>query len=73
MTTIEYILSAVTSTSLVGNVMQFVTMRAARRKSEAEASTASDSVLYKRIEFLDERVTRLEKMSCYRGDCKDRI
>ena len=73
MTTFEIILTALTSTSLVGNVVQFFTLRSARKKAMAEATQANDAVLLKRIEFLDERVTRLEQLACYRKDCKDRV
>ena len=73
MTTIEIILTALTGTSLAGNVVQFVTLRASRKKAMADATQTNDAVLLKRIEFLDERVTRLEQLACYRKDCKDRV
>lgn len=73
MSTFEIILSVLTSTSIAGNVAQFITLRAQRKKSMAEANKENDSVLYKRIEFLDERVTRLEQLACYRAKCNDRL
>lgn len=73
MSKFEIILSILTSTSLVGNAVQFVTLRATKKKATAEATQATDAVLLKRIEFLDERVTRLEQLACYRKDCKDRV
>lgn len=73
MTTIEIILSFVTTLCAGGNVAQFVMLRSAKRKAQAEAQAEYDAVLLKRIEFLDERVTRLEALACYRKDCKDRV
>jgi len=72
MTTIEIILSLISSTSVIGNVVQLVMLKETKKKATAEAMQLTDSVLLKRIDFLDERVTRLEKVACFDLDCKVR-
>ena len=67
---LELILSFLASGSLVGNIIQFVTLRAVRKQKMAEASKTMDEVLYRRIDFLDERVTNLEKLACFDKECK---
>lgn len=77
MSTLEIILTAISGILTASNFAQFVGIRSLRRKvsSEAdivktEADKAQDSVLYKRIEFLDARVTKLEQIACFDKDCK---
>lgn len=72
MTTFEIILSLISSTSVIGNVVQLVMLKETKKKATAEAMQLTDSVLLKRIDFLDERVTRLEKVACFDSDCKVR-
>ena len=72
MTISEIILSIATTVSTSGNIAQFLHVRSLQKKAAAEADTAADLVLYKRIEFLDERVSRLEKLACFDHDCKQR-
>ena len=72
MTTFEIILSLISSTSVIGNVVQLVLLKETKKKATAEAMQLTDSVLLKRIDFLDERVTRLEKVACFDLDCKVR-
>ena len=62
-----------------GNIAQFVSLRAIRKEAAANASKATasalgelDNVLYKRIVKLDERVSALEELACYRSDCDHR-
>lgn len=72
MTTIEIILSFASTLLASGNVVQFFVIRSVKKKADAEAMLLNDSVLLKRIDFLDERVTRLEKVACFDLDCKIR-
>ena len=74
MTTFELILSVLTSSSLVGNIVQFVQIRSVKKKAQAEATREMDAVLYKRIEFLDERISRMEKLVCLRAQkCSEKL
>jgi len=57
---------------VIGNVVQLVMLKETKKKATAEAMQLTDSVLLKRIDFLDERVTRLEKVACFDLDCKVR-
>ena len=79
MTTLEIILSVITVICSSGNIAQFVSLRAIRKEATANASKATasalgelDNVLYKRIVKLDERVSALEELACYRSDCDRR-
>ena len=72
MTTFEIILSSVITLLASGNIIQFFMFRSVKKKADAEAMLLNDSVLLKRIDFLDERVTRLEKVACFDLDCKIR-
>lgn len=80
MTTLEIILSVVTVICSSGNIAQFVSLRAIRKEAVANASKAAasataevDNVLYKRLEYLDRRVSALEELACYRTDCHRRF
>lgn len=73
MTTLEIILSVVTVICSTGNIAQFVSLRAIRKESTANASKAADEVLYRRFKFLEDRVTALENLACYRSDCHRRF
>ena len=79
MTTLEIILSVITVICSSGNIAQFVSLRAIRKESDANASKAAasataevDNVLYKRLIHLDERISALERLACYRSDCDRR-
>jgi len=72
MTTLELILSTCTTLLVSSNVVQVFYIRATRKKLTAEASASTDAVLYKRIEYLEKRVSNLEKLACYDSDCKYR-
>ena len=79
MTTLEIILSVVTVICSSGNIVQFIFLRAIRKEAAANVSKATasamaelDNVLYKRLVHLDERVSALEELACYRGDCDRR-
>lgn len=80
MTTLEIILSVITVICSSGNIIQFASLRAIRREANANASKASaeaqqsyDSVLYQRIDYLDKRIEKLEKLACYQSDCHRRF
>lgn len=80
MTVLEIILSVVTVVCSGGNIVQFVSLRAIRKEATANASKATasataelDNVLYKRLEYLDTRVSALEQLACYRTDCHKRF
>ena len=80
MTTLEIILSVVTMICSGGNIVQFVSLRAIRKEATANASKAvasataeGDNVLYRRLEYLDKRVSALEDLACYRTDCHRRF
>lgn len=72
MTIAEIILAIATCISSAGNAVQFFSLRALRKKMKAEANGATDDVLYKRIVFLEDRVTKLEALACYDSDCRMR-
>ena len=69
----EILLSILTLILSGANVTQFLYIRSNKQKQQAEADSSKDCVLYKRIEFLDQRITKLESMVCFKKDCKDRI
>ncbi|NCC99989.1 MAG: hypothetical protein EOL95_09870 [Bacteroidia bacterium] len=72
MSTLELILSAVSTVLTASNVVEIFYIRATRKRMQAEASEKSDAVLYKRIAYLDERVSKLEELACFDKDCKYR-
>ena len=61
-----YITIAAVFSSLLTNL---VNMRGTRIKNDGD----SDKVLTDRIRFLDERVTNLEELACFKKDCKLRV
>lgn len=65
MSNIELILTALTAVFGGGNIVQFIQLR-------HQQKTNDENVLLKRIEFLDERITRLEKLACFDEDCPKR-
>lgn len=72
MTTLEIILTVITSSSFIANIVQFFTLKSTRKKAGADAAKAFDEVLLKRIDFLDARITKLEEVACFDRDCKFR-
>lgn len=69
----EILLSILTLILSGANVTQFLYIRSNKQKQQAEADSSKDCVLYKRIEFLDQRITKLESMVCFKKDCKERV
>lgn len=69
----EIILSVLTVILSGANVTQFLYIKSNKQKQQAEADSTKDCVLYKRIEFLDERITKLESMVCFKRECKERV
>lgn len=76
MSKLELILTAITAILTGGNFLQFISIRQIRekmngenKKQHIENRKESDEVLYKRIHFLEERITRLEKLACFDSDC----
>lgn len=66
---LEIILTALGSTSATSIVNYFIF----RKKYKAENTGASDQVLYNRIEFLEQRLNKLEQYQCFKKTCTDRI
>lgn len=73
MTTLETILTAAVSLLTCSNIIQIFYIRATQKKLNAEAMGTTDNVLYKRIAYLDERITKLEDLACFDKSCKNRI
>lgn len=69
----EILLSILTIILSGANVTQFLYIRSNKQKQQAEADSSKDCVLYKRIEFLNQRITKLESMVCFKKDCKERV
>jgi len=69
MITTEIITAVLGSGALSGVVTYFTTRRSIIIKNRADA----DEVLLKRIDFLDKRITDLEKNVCFRTNCDKRI
>ena len=44
-----------------------------RRGMRIKNDSDSDKVLMVRIKFLDERVTKLERLACFNTECKQRV
>lgn len=63
MSTLEIILTFVSTITTSGNFVQFFHNR---KRNEFEA-------IKEHINFLDERIKKLEDLTCYRDDCKNRI
>ena len=61
MTWIEIILSVVTSASVMGNIVQFVTLRETKAKAHYEADDAHIESLKKVIELQSEEIRRLQE------------
>ena len=66
---LEMIITIVSSSTISSVVIALINRKGTKIKNLGD----KDSVLMKRIEFLDERVTKLEKLSCYDLDCQKRI
>lgn len=73
MSTLEIILSFVSTLLGSANVFQLVTVRSLKKKAQADATAEMDKVLINRINFLDQRITELEKKACFRTDCDKRM
>lgn len=67
---IEILISSILSSSTVGAIVAAIFNR---RQSRIQNNAANDAILLKRIEFLDQRITKLEALSCYDLDCKKRV
>lgn len=61
-----YITMAAAISSLLTN---WVNRRGMRIKNKSD----NDKVLMDRIEFLDDRLTKLERLACFKADCKQRV
>jgi hypothetical protein len=73
MTSLEIILSALTAILSGTSLIEIFTIRALRKKAQADAVGAMDQVLINRINFLDKRLTDLEKRACFRENCDQRM
>lgn len=73
MTPLEIILSALTAILSGTSLIEIFTIRALRKKAHADAVGAMDQVLINRINFLDNRLTTLEKRACFRENCDQRM
>jgi hypothetical protein len=73
MTHLEIILSALTAILSGTSLIEIFTIRALRKKAQADAVGAMDQVLINRINFLDNRLTTLEKRACFRENCDQRM
>ncbi len=73
MTSLEIILSALTAILSGTSLIEIFTIRALRKKAQADAVGAMDQVLINRINFLDNRLTALEKRACFRENCDQRM
>ena len=73
MTSLEIILSALTAILSGTSLIEIFTIRALRKKAQADAVSAMDQVLINRINFLDNRLTALEKRACFRENCDQRM
>ena len=73
MTPLEIILSALTAILSGTSLIEIFTIRALRKKAQADAVGAMDQVLINRINFLDNRLTVLEKRACFRENCDQRM
>lgn len=73
MTPLEIILSALTAILSGTSLIEIFTIRALRKKAQADAVGAMDQVLINRINFLDNRLTALEKRACFRENCDQRM
>ena len=73
MSTLEIILTFLSTVLGSANIIQLITVRSLRKKAQADATAEMDKVLINRINFLDERITKLEKQVCFRTDCEKRM
>ena len=73
MTSLEIILSALTAILSGTSLIEIFTIRALRKKAQADAVGAMDQVLINRINFLDNRLTALEKRACFRENWDQRM
>lgn len=73
MSTLEIILTFVSTVLGSANIIQLITVRSLKKKAQADATAEMDKVLINRINFLDERITKLEKQVCFRTDCEKRM
>lgn len=73
MSTLEIILTFLSTILGSANIIQLITVRSLKKKAQADATAEMDKVLINRINFLDERITKLEKQVCFRSDCDKRM
>ncbi|MCQ2345336.1 MAG: hypothetical protein MJZ82_01025 [Paludibacteraceae bacterium] len=73
MSTLEIILTFLSTVLGSANIIQLITVRSLKKKAQADATAEMDKVLINRINFLDERITKLEKQVCFRTDCEKRM
>jgi hypothetical protein len=80
MTTLEIILTSAVGILTASNFLQFFSIKELKAKQQAEITDQQtdtegkkDKILYDRIDFLDKRVTNLEKIACFNSDCKNRV
>lgn len=73
MSILEIVLTFLSGVLGSANVVLFVTIRSVKKKALADATAEMDKVLINRINFLDQRITELEKKACFRTDCEMRM
>lgn len=74
MTTFEIILTSLIPLLTGGNVVQYFMWRSAKKKADAEAQEIADTVIIKRVEFLEQRISRMEKLVCFRAEkCEQKL
>lgn len=80
MGTLEIVLTSLVSVLTASNLLQFFSIKELKAKQQAEITDQQtdtegkkDKILYDRIDFLDKRVTNLEKIACFNADCKNRV
>lgn len=69
----QMILSAVLGGGVLELLRWFNTRKSDKKKNTSEATQLSDDVFYKRIEWMEQRITKLETFACFDSDCKKRI
>ena len=73
MSPLEIVLSVLTAVLGSTSLVEIFSIRALRKKAQADAAGLTDQVLINRINFLDERLTALENRACFRENCKQRM